>query len=305
MQPRLKPRRVTAHPITTMRWPSKLNLCSASFATLSFSSLVDCPWAQDLVTLWGSDEGAGFSFFRWEGSVAVHFAFLCDEPRPGQQRHGVIRGSGLGPERQHLPSFEAIGLVNCADLDSHMRNVENEIEASKHFRNILLRTPQLKKRMTTEMIEEDVENVKAGESEGDERNDVKREDADKEQQDTGQETQSKHNEKGYRHTGIRAEALKGCDDETKEMMRCMFFFFNEIIKQQNLTTESVSSWKRVAIKIIYKRVDPTRPEILPSNVRAVDVVQSYVFPPCSTTGCMTRLTDSSVLIMEGFERINR
>ena len=49
--------------------------------------------------------------------------------------------------------------------------------------------------------------------------------------------------------GIRAEDIKACDDETREMMRQLF---NEIIKRNNFTPEE---WKKVKIKVIYKKGD--------------------------------------------------
>ena len=49
--------------------------------------------------------------------------------------------------------------------------------------------------------------------------------------------------------GIRAEAIKVCDDETREMVRQIF---NEIIKRNNFTPEE---WKKVKIKVIHKKGD--------------------------------------------------
>ena len=49
--------------------------------------------------------------------------------------------------------------------------------------------------------------------------------------------------------GIRAEEIKACDDETREMMRQ---FFNEIIKRNNFTLDE---WKKVKIKVIHKKGD--------------------------------------------------
>ena len=48
---------------------------------------------------------------------------------------------------------------------------------------------------------------------------------------------------------IRAEDIKACDDETREMVRQIF---NEIIKQNEFTPEA---WKKVKIKVIYKKGD--------------------------------------------------
>ena len=49
--------------------------------------------------------------------------------------------------------------------------------------------------------------------------------------------------------GIRAEDIKACNDETREMMRQIF---NEVIKRNNFTPEE---WKKVKIKVIYKKGD--------------------------------------------------
>ena len=49
--------------------------------------------------------------------------------------------------------------------------------------------------------------------------------------------------------GIRAEDIKDCSDETREMMRQIF---NEVIKRNNFTPEE---WKKVKIKMIYKKGD--------------------------------------------------
>ena len=49
--------------------------------------------------------------------------------------------------------------------------------------------------------------------------------------------------------GIRAEDIKACDDETREMVRQLF---NEIIKRNNFTPEE---WKKVKIKVIHKKGD--------------------------------------------------
>ena len=50
--------------------------------------------------------------------------------------------------------------------------------------------------------------------------------------------------------GIRAEDIKSCDDETREMVRQIF---NEIIKQNEFTPEA--SRKKVKIKVVYKKGD--------------------------------------------------
>ena len=49
--------------------------------------------------------------------------------------------------------------------------------------------------------------------------------------------------------GIRAEVIKACDDERREMMRQIF---NEIIKRNNFTLDE---WKKVKIKVIHKKGD--------------------------------------------------
>ena len=49
--------------------------------------------------------------------------------------------------------------------------------------------------------------------------------------------------------GIRAEDIKDCNDETREMMRQIF---NEVMKRNNFTLEE---WKKVKIKVIYKKGD--------------------------------------------------
>ena len=49
--------------------------------------------------------------------------------------------------------------------------------------------------------------------------------------------------------GIRAEDIKDCNDETREMMRQIF---NEIMKKNNFTPDE---WKKVKIKVIHKKED--------------------------------------------------
>ena len=49
--------------------------------------------------------------------------------------------------------------------------------------------------------------------------------------------------------GIRAEDVKACDEEMREMVRQIF---NEIIKRNELTPED---WKKVTIKVIHKKGD--------------------------------------------------
>ena len=49
--------------------------------------------------------------------------------------------------------------------------------------------------------------------------------------------------------GIRAEDIKACDDETRDMVRQLF---NEITKRINFTLDE---WKKVKIKVIHKKGD--------------------------------------------------
>ena len=63
-----------------------------------------------------------------------------------------------------------------------------------------------------------------------------------------QSTNSKKG-KSLDNKGIRAEDIKDCDEETREMMRQIF---NEIIKRKELTPED---WKKVTIKVIHKKGD--------------------------------------------------
>ena len=49
--------------------------------------------------------------------------------------------------------------------------------------------------------------------------------------------------------GIRAEDIKACGEETKEMVRQIF---NEVPKQKESTPEA---WRRIKIKVIYKKGD--------------------------------------------------
>ena len=63
--------------------------------------------------------------------------------------------------------------------------------------------------------------------------------------------QSTNSEKGKSpdSNGIRAEDIKACDDETREMVRQIF---NEITKRNEFTPED---WKKVTIKVIHKKGD--------------------------------------------------
>ena len=49
--------------------------------------------------------------------------------------------------------------------------------------------------------------------------------------------------------GIRAEDIKACDDETREMVRQIL---KEIIKQNEFTPEA---WRKVKIKVLHKKGD--------------------------------------------------
>ena len=49
--------------------------------------------------------------------------------------------------------------------------------------------------------------------------------------------------------GIRAEDIKACDDETREMVRQIF---NEIVKQNEFSPEA---WKKLRMKVIRKKGD--------------------------------------------------
>ena len=65
------------------------------------------------------------------------------------------------------------------------------------------------------------------------------------------ELQSINSKKGKSpdSNGIRAEDIKACDDETKEMVRQIF---NEIIMRNEFTPDA---WKKVKIKVIHKKGD--------------------------------------------------
>ena len=49
--------------------------------------------------------------------------------------------------------------------------------------------------------------------------------------------------------GIRAEDIRACDDETKEMVRQIF---NEIVKQNEFNP---AAWSEVRMKVIHKKAD--------------------------------------------------
>ena len=68
---------------------------------------------------------------------------------------------------------------------------------------------------------------------------------------TTEESQAAINKEGKSpdSNGIRAEDIKACDDETREMVRQIF---NEIKKQNDFTPEA---WKKVKIKVLHKKGD--------------------------------------------------
>ena len=68
--------------------------------------------------------------------------------------------------------------------------------------------------------------------------------------------------------GIRAEDIKACDDETKEMVRQIF---NEIVKQNEFTPEA---WRKVRIKVIHKKRKRGRCWKLPPDLFFASVVQT-------------------------------
>ena len=68
--------------------------------------------------------------------------------------------------------------------------------------------------------------------------------------------------------GILAEDIKACDDETREMVRQIF---NEIIKQIEFTPEA---WKKVKIKVIYKKRRCGKCWKLPPDLLIASVVQT-------------------------------
>ena len=68
--------------------------------------------------------------------------------------------------------------------------------------------------------------------------------------------------------GIRAEDIKACDEETKEMVRQIF---NEIVKQNEFTPEA---WLKVRIKVTHKKRRRGRCWKLPPDVFFACVVQT-------------------------------
>ena len=59
--------------------------------------------------------------------------------------------------------------------------------------------------------------------------------------------QSKDSRRAKQRTanGVRAEDIKACDEDTKELVRQIF---NEIVKQNEFALEA---WRRVTIKVIH------------------------------------------------------
>ena len=83
---------------------------------------------------------------------------------------------------------------------------------------------------------------------------------DESEQETGEDENNNTNEttriinklrkgKSPDSNGIRAEDIKACDDETREMVRQIF---NEIVKRNVFTPED---WKKVTVKVIHKKGD--------------------------------------------------
>ena len=70
--------------------------------------------------------------------------------------------------------------------------------------------------------------------------------------------------------GIRAEDIKDCNDETREMMRQIF---NEVIKKNNFTPEE---WKKVRIKVIYKKGDVEDVSNYPPDMLTASDVQAVL-----------------------------
>ena len=70
--------------------------------------------------------------------------------------------------------------------------------------------------------------------------------------------------------GIRAEDIKACDDETREMVRQLF---NEIIKRNNFTPEER---KKVKIKVIHKKGDVENVRNCPPDLLITCVVQTVL-----------------------------
>ena len=75
--------------------------------------------------------------------------------------------------------------------------------------------------------------------------------------------------------GIMAEDLKGCDGETRDLMRDTF---NMTLNEDPLTP---SAWEKVMIKVIYRRGDPTKPEKIAQFARCRPCTHYY--PRGSTT----------------------
>ena len=81
--------------------------------------------------------------------------------------------------------------------------------------------------------------------------------------------------------GTRAEDIKACDDETRDMVRQLF---NEIIKRNNFTPEE---WKKVKIKVIYKKGDVENV----SNYRPIHYLYCTILDNFCTedyTQCLTK-----------------
>ena len=83
--------------------------------------------------------------------------------------------------------------------------------------------------------------------------------------------------------GIRAEDIKACDDETREMMRQIF---KEVIKRNEFTPED---WKKVMIKVIHKKGDVENV----SNYRPICLLPA-LYKLFSTIFCTEDFTQRSI-----------
>ena len=73
------------------------------------------------------------------------------------------------------------------------------------------------------------------------------------------------NGKSADSNGVRAEDIKACDDEKREVVRQI----NEIVKQDESTLEA---WEKVTIKVIYKKGDVENV----GNYRPICSVPDYI-----------------------------
>ena len=93
---------------------------------------------------------------------------------------------------------------------------------------------------------------------------------------------------------IRAEDIKECDEETKEMIRQIF---NEIIKQKECTLEI---WQRTRIKVIFKKGRCGKCKQLPPQFVHCQLCTNYS-RHCFTPGCAQGSTHVNHLTREGSE----